>query len=140
MPSELKPMTETDLEAQFEEWGISSGVVTDFRLGIPLPISGAELYPRETNIAWQAFRYAYNLATCASDWQAITPENLPKVGDEIGKWWKEFATGPTFWNVRAAAQFIHGMTAQNWIQLGWTHFRPINPPEPSGVQGQENAS
>lgn len=55
-------MSDKELQEFFEGWGISSGVVTDFTLTPPLPVSGAQIYKREASIAWQAFRYGFNLA------------------------------------------------------------------------------
>src|ERR1035437_8904550 len=52
-------LTDTQLREKFQQWGKSSGVITDFAKCAPLPVSGARLYSRETNIAWQAFRDAY---------------------------------------------------------------------------------
>jgi hypothetical protein len=57
----------------------------------------------------------------ASEWQKITPENGPNVGDEIyrlnGSWTVRNATGVE----------IHSSIFIN----GYTHFRPINPPTES---------
>src|ERR1035437_2907110 len=52
-------LTDTQLREKFQQWGKSSGVITDFAKCAPLAVSGARLYSRETNIAWQAFRDAY---------------------------------------------------------------------------------
>ena len=52
-------------------------------------------------------------------WIRITPENLPKVGDEIGGWFDDQ------WAVTEEyAPIPYDYYAKN----GWTHFRPINPP------------
>lgn len=66
----------------------------------------------------------------ALQWQPITPENLPKEGDEVAGHDKMsvFMDG-SFRNILHA---VSGATAKNnagdWKRLGYYHFRPINPP------------
>jgi hypothetical protein len=72
----------------------------------------------------------------ALQWMPITPENLPKVGDEVlvlveGRYMVENVLEPL-------PLKRHRFTAAK--RNGWTHFRSIAPPESSGVQGKENAS
>ena len=57
----------------------------------------------------------------AAAWARIDEEHLPKVedGDEVGVWhggkWHRFTS-------------MVNRTAEEWINLGWTHYRPINAP------------
>jgi len=55
----------------------------------------------------------------ALDWKPITPENLPKVGDEV---WQQ---GHDTYVVLDKNQM---RSANDYGVWGWTHFRPINPP------------
>lgn len=52
-------------------------------------------------------------------WQPITPENLPKVGDEAYS-----SNDGDFLEVHTCDLG----TFQEWSNEGWTHFRAINPP------------
>ena len=54
----------------------------------------------------------------ALQWTPITAENLPKVGDEIGAYIERV------WVVQEIRREGHG-----WLHKGWTHRRPLNPPE-----------
>ena len=58
-----------------------------------------------------------------AEWQEITPENLPKVGDEV------ISVHQTVVLIEEEGYFTR-LTAQGWKRGGYTHFRPINPPEP----------
>lgn len=53
------------------------------------------------------------------DWKPITPDSLPKVGDEIGIFGEK-------------ESFIHlcqnEYTFDVWCIKAWTHYRPINAP------------
>ena len=55
-------------------------------------------------------------------WQEITPENLPRKGDEVGYWSKsgEFAVC-LIWNSK-------NLTYKQWKYQGWKYLRSINPP------------
>jgi hypothetical protein len=56
----------------------------------------------------------------ALQWQPITPENLPKFGDEA------------YSTAHGDLLYIHAcdlVSYQEWINEGWTHFRPINAPK-----------
>lgn len=60
------------------------------------------------------------------EWKLITPENMPGLDDEIGRWHKN-----RFWQVDSS--FVsHGIEdyQTEYEGGGWTHFRPINPPQP----------
>jgi hypothetical protein len=59
----------------------------------------------------------------ALEWQPITPENLPKVGDEVAC----FDSGGS---VIYEVSHLHTLfSSQKWRdERGMTHFRPINPP------------
>jgi hypothetical protein len=60
----------------------------------------------------------------ALDWQEITPQNLPKVGDEV--WSSVLSTARA---VDDSFKTSHGVDPRVWHQYGgWTHFRPINAP------------
>lgn len=70
----------------------------------------------------------------ALTWTRITPENLPKVGDEIllesQRYPGIYAVGP-----------ISKMDEQAWASkeykiIGANYRRPINPPLPSGAKGE----
>jgi hypothetical protein len=77
------------------------------------------------------------VALSMTDWQVITPENLPKVGDEVLYFLDEGVPHPRIphvYELLAEWGTGHDTGKKRW-------FRPINaPPEPSGVQGKENAS
>lgn len=54
-----------------------------------------------------------------AQWTPITPENRPKDGDEVYK--------PG--SVRAVSTFDPSTPMRFWAEAGWTHYRPITPPE-----------
>jgi hypothetical protein len=59
----------------------------------------------------------------ALSWKKITPENLPKEGPyETGSW---FGTTCVF----DVAHCVGTASCEELLRNGWTHFRPINPPE-----------
>lgn len=63
-------------------------------------------------------------------WQLITPQNLPKMGDEAGGQdnMSVFADG-SFLNIfRAVSAYTQSNTAEEWHRLGYHHFRAINLP------------
>ena len=61
----------------------------------------------------------------AAAWALITPETLPKMGDELGSWFDD----PSFFVVCDAG----GISPyEDLVRDGWTHFRHINPPAPDG--------
>ena len=76
-------------------------------------------------------------------WRPITETDLPKKGDEIGSWYTETCVGndchdETYWTLAVAGPdhmlgedivSTEDMTLENWEELEYTHFRPINPPE-----------
>lgn len=71
----------------------------------------------------------------ALQWQPITPENLPKVGDEVAGRDKMsvFADG-SFRNIfRAVSAYTQSNTAEEWHRLGYHHKRPINLPAPEAA-------
>ena len=56
----------------------------------------------------------------ALDWTPITESNLPKLGDEVGR---QNSSGIWLaYTVETNADY------RFWHALGYTHFRPINPP------------
>lgn len=62
-------------------------------------------------------------------WKLITPDNMPKIGDEVlgsqaGPHDVQAVTGYGLHYLRD-----HERTAQEWWDSGATHFRPINPPK-----------
>ena len=66
----------------------------------------------------------------AAQWTPITPDNLPKVGDEIAR----FPADPSVrlcqvqvWQVGENAGPEQPF-AFKWRLSEWTHFRPISPP------------
>jgi hypothetical protein len=60
----------------------------------------------------------------ALQWTPITPENLPKRGDEVLRQ----RNGGLLSIVVGNAISPEDTTYQEWIDLKYTHFRPINPP------------
>jgi len=54
-----------------------------------------------------------------AEWQEITPENLPKEGDEV-----------ICDKDGVLQQICDDSCVSDWTEWGYTHFRPINPPEP----------
>ena len=60
-------------------------------------------------------------------WRPITPESLPKVGDEVTRNFKD-----GYWEVAAVADFLGVMAFLNFKAGEWTHYRPINPPQMNG--------
>jgi hypothetical protein len=56
-------------------------------------------------------------------WTPITPENLPKMGDEI---WNTLSS-----RVEVVLDWMPQFFANDhrlWIKSGWTHRRPLTPP------------
>jgi hypothetical protein len=85
---------------------------------------------RELNIRDQRIR-ELERRLAATEWKEITPENLPKVGDEV---W-----GPYTAYSGAARCYLQAITLLHQTSMeamkigGFTHFRPIAaPPEPRG--------
>ena len=65
----------------------------------------------------------------ALSWTRITPENLPRVGDEV-LWFDE--EGSIVYEVTSMHVLF---SAQKWRdERGMTHRRPINPPTPPGEE------
>ena len=68
----------------------------------------------------------------ALDWTPITESNLPKVGDEVMRFRAD--------KIRQTVYAVDGTEEQNTLIIclarGDTHFRPINPPPPSGAKGE----
>lgn len=68
----------------------------------------------------------------ALDWQEITPENLPKVGDEVGGWFgvfnPEWEVRPFKWPTPSSQSLKPEIIHDGCKVAGWTHFRPINAP------------
>ena len=62
------------------------------------------------------------LRLSALDWTPITPDNLPKVGDEVLGF---YSTGEM--NVYASTG---KEKPENWKPSIFTHFRPLNAPKP----------
>ena len=62
----------------------------------------------------------------ASKWQEITPDNMPGFDDEIGRYHPHYAG---YWFETSSDFVSHKF--EDYVAFGWTHFRPINPPEPS---------
>lgn len=62
------------------------------------------------------------------EWQMITKDYLPRVGDEVGGWFGIFSPR---WEVRPYEDygFSPEITVQGCKIAGWTHYRPINQPE-----------
>ncbi len=61
----------------------------------------------------------------ASDWQEITPDNMPGFDDEIGRYHPHSAG---YWFETSSDFVSHKF--EDYVAFGWTHFRPINPPAP----------
>ena len=63
----------------------------------------------------------------ALDWTPITESNLPKVGDEVMRFQAD--------KIRQTVYAVDGTEEQNTLIIclarGDTHFRPINPPQPT---------
>ena len=57
----------------------------------------------------------------ALQWQPITPENLPKVGDEVLR----LKDVHTVYDTMVSAY----RNAEEWHKANWSHRRPINPPK-----------
>lgn len=74
------------------------------------------------------------------EWQPITAENLPKVGDENGGWFGIFSpvweTRPFRWPLPSSSALKSEIIYEGLKLAGWTHFRPINPPA-ARVEGAE---
>jgi hypothetical protein len=62
----------------------------------------------------------------ALGWQPITPDNLPRVGDEVLRQRPGSLISPVVDNAVRPNDTTH----EDWIALGYTHFRPIHPPTP----------
>jgi hypothetical protein len=69
----------------------------------------------------------------ALDWTPITDENLPKPGDEL---FARHVFRDAQWNCVSSVTSVHATwRASDFLNCGWTHFRPINPPQPSVSTG-----
>jgi hypothetical protein len=69
-------------------------------------------------------------------WKLITPESLPKIGDEVTGF--DPAEAILSIHVRAVSRGLALARNKNpqdrdWERLGYTHYRPINPPQPQKV-------
>ncbi len=64
-------------------------------------------------------------------WQKITPECLPKVGDEV---WEPLHGDSSLVDAEAIKD---NPNCGEWLAWGWTHFRAINPP--IATRAQEKA-
>jgi len=78
----------------------------------------------------------------ALQWTPITPDNLPKVGDELAR----FPGDPSVrlcqvqvWQVGENAGHEQPFSFR-WRLSEWTHFRPISPPaQDSATEGERAA-
>ena len=62
----------------------------------------------------------------ALTWTEITPENLPKIGDEL---FAHHVFRDAQWDTVSSVTNIHATwRVDDFLNCGWTHFRPINPP------------
>ena len=73
----------------------------------------------------------------ALTWTQITPENLPKIGDElfahhvfrVAQWDTVHVFRVAQWDTVSSVTNIHATwRVDDFLNCGWTHFRPINPP------------
>ena len=70
----------------------------------------------------------------ALTWTEITPENLPKIGDEL---FAHHVFRVAQWDTVSSVTNIHATwRVDDFLNCGWTHFRPLNPPPPSGAKGE----
>ena len=74
----------------------------------------------------------------ALTWTEITPENLPKIGDEL---FAHHVFRVAQWNIVSSVTNIHATwRVDDFLNCGWTHFRPINPPPPSSAKGGDDGT
>ena len=72
----------------------------------------------------------------ALTWTEITPENLPKIGDEL---FAHHVFRVAQWDTVSSVTNIHATwRVDDFLNCGWTHFRPINPPPPSSAKGGDD--
>jgi predicted nucleic acid-binding Zn-ribbon protein len=64
----------------------------------------------------------------AAEWTPITPENQPNETSEVGAWIRDIFATARVDKYGENGLDRAGRTYQQWIDAGWTHFRPINPP------------
>jgi hypothetical protein len=71
------------------------------------------------------------------EWKQITPLSLPKEGDEVGGW-SYIPGNPVVFDIENVEDHmmsgddfvpVEAMTKEDWDELQWTHYRPINPPQ-----------
>ena len=83
----------------------------------------------------------------ALTWTEITPENLPKIGDElfahhvfrVAQWDTVHVFRVAQWDTVSSVTNIHATwRVDDFLNCGWTHFRPINPPPPSSAKGGDD--
>ena len=129
----------TKLKAELEQlpakWNEDSSLETWF------PFSAEELSRCKTELAEavqhnreQAEHLARTATECvelkaelgALQWREITPEHLPKVGDEVIDRWE----AP---DISKMSMAMWGWEAKDFIRAGFTHYRPIAPPQPKGA-------
>lgn len=127
MPSELRPCPLCLGEVKWhtsEVAGEGGNVYHTHNLQCPVRVESLFRDDDERIIA------AWN--TRASDWQEITPENLPKWDAEDEIYGVSTYEGNS-WKVVATVSKTHERwDYKDYLNAGWTHFRPINAPEPSG--------
>lgn len=70
------------------------------------------------------FEIALMERIAAAEWQPITAENKPEVGDEVAEYIFATVDEPYYWIV-SEVDYEGG-----WSSVA-THFRPINPPKES---------
>jgi hypothetical protein len=71
----------------------------------------------------------------ALSWTPITPDNLPKVGEEVGGY--DPAEAISVWRVRIVTKIT---VNADWRALKYTHRRPLNLPIAAPAQSMEKPS
>ena len=96
---------------------------------------------RGAKSAWAALQAVVDKRLAVLQWQEITPENLPKVGDENGGWFGVFKptweVRPFAWPTESSYKLAETLICEALHVAGWTHFRPINPPIINPPKGTE---
>jgi len=122
MPSELKPCPFDGAEGEVIGAGFGEPEWKQISCVKCCCSTGAWATEAEAIAAWNTRTPDPQLS--ALQWTPIDAEHLPKVGDEVLMRFQ-------------SALYVREVLSVCGLGKGWTHFRPINAPAPSGVQGKE---
>lgn len=101
----------------------------------PLEVAVTDIYVREWQLLIERIATAeQTIAELRAEverliWKPITPESLPKLGDEV--YGHDGKTG-----YPESVDIEDDYTAEEWVCDGYTHYRPSN--YPASTKGEDN--